>query len=298
MRLYVFITGVFCGMAFVPELAVCRPKAGIDSATSSAAARSGRRRAGASGRGRAIQDQTRDSEPRGRAACRGTGSGRWSTLSPSLRQHRGQDGERADHRDADDEDRAGRHRAEALVAGEVHAGHGGHDGEAGDEDGAAGGGGGGLERGLGAAGPPRAPRARGGGRTASSRRRRRGRRAARPRSGCRSTGANWLTHARRGPSSPRTAVRPSSSGRPAATSAPKANEQDDQRDRERDVSALWKSSANSFVDGLARRSPRRTARCAARDGPSARPRWSRGQHRPCPGPGPGSPAISKFTRAG
>ena len=71
-----------------------------------------------------------------------------------LREHGGEHRQRADHRDADDEDRAGRHRGEAVVAGEVHAGHGGHHGEAGDQHGAARRRGGGGQRGLGiTAGP-------------------------------------------------------------------------------------------------------------------------------------------------
>ena len=81
-RLYVFITGVFCGMALVPEFAVCRPSAGIDRATR----RPPEIRAAASGRLRtrsSIQDQTRDSE---RAAMRLPRNGirPRSTLSPSF----------------------------------------------------------------------------------------------------------------------------------------------------------------------------------------------------------------------
>ena len=72
-----------------------------------------------------------------------------------LARARGQDGERAEHRDCDDEHRADREGHERLVAGEEHAGHRDQDGDARDEDGAARGGGGGLERGaLAAAGGP------------------------------------------------------------------------------------------------------------------------------------------------
>jgi hypothetical protein len=111
-------------MAFVPALAVCRPKAVEDP----------RPDAGLAALSGALADE------RDPAAV---------DAVAELGQHGGQHGQRADHRDADDEDRAGRHRAEALVAGEVHARHRGHDGEAGDEDGAPGRRGGGLEGGLG-----------------------------------------------------------------------------------------------------------------------------------------------------
>ena len=53
------------------------------------------------------------------------------------REDRGQDGERADHRDGDDHHRPDREGHERLVAGEEHAGHRDHHGDARDEHGPA-----------------------------------------------------------------------------------------------------------------------------------------------------------------
>ena len=62
-----------------------------------------------------------------------------------LRQHGGQHRQRAEHGDADDEDRADRHRAALGLAEEEDACQRGHDGQARDQDGVAAGGGGCLE---------------------------------------------------------------------------------------------------------------------------------------------------------
>ena len=62
------------------------------------------------------------------------------------REQGGQHGQRAEHRDGDDEDRRDAERGEGRVAGQEHAGHRHHHRQAGDEHRAAGGGGGGLER--------------------------------------------------------------------------------------------------------------------------------------------------------
>ena len=72
-----------------------------------------------------------------------------------LGEHGGEHRQRAEHRDADDQDRADRHRAALGLADEEHAGERRHHGQAGDEHGVAAGRGGGLERGqlAGAAGP-------------------------------------------------------------------------------------------------------------------------------------------------
>jgi hypothetical protein len=61
-------------------------------------------------------------------------------------EHRGQDGQRTDHRHRHDEDRSGGQRGERWRAAEVHAAHRDHHGEAGDEDGPTGGGGRRLDR--------------------------------------------------------------------------------------------------------------------------------------------------------
>ena len=63
-------------------------------------------------------------------------------------EQRGEDGERAEHRDRDDHDRRHRERAEGRVAGQEHACHRDDHGQARDEHGPSGGRGGGFERGA------------------------------------------------------------------------------------------------------------------------------------------------------
>ena len=96
------------------------------------------------------------------------------------REDRGQDGERADHRDGDDHHRPDREGHERLVAGEEHAGHRDHHRDARDEHGPARRCCGSLECGASRCVRRDARHARGGCRTASSRRRRRGRSAGSP----------------------------------------------------------------------------------------------------------------------
>ncbi|MFA1546646.1 hypothetical protein SM418_10210 [Actinomadura chokoriensis] len=68
-------------------------------------------------------------------------------------QQRGQDGHRAEHRDAHDEDRRDREPLEEQEAGQEHPGHRDHDGDARDQHRAARGGGGDREGGLPVAAP-------------------------------------------------------------------------------------------------------------------------------------------------
>ena len=131
---------------------------------------------------------------------------------------------------------------ERLVAGEEHAGHRGHDGEAGDEHRAAGGGGCGLEGGLRATCRRAVPHARASRRTASSRRRRRGRSAGSRRRCCCRPGTTGSAAPIR-PIVANTEVRPSSSGMPAATSAPKA--------KSRISSVTGRESSPAFCEVLA-----------------------------------------------
>ena len=96
--------------------------------------RSRRRRAaatsrGAAARGRRSRPRSVASPPRSRRrATNGTRALHHpvAELGQQGRQH----GQGAEHRDRDDQDRAGRHRGERLVAGEVHPGHRRHHGEA------------------------------------------------------------------------------------------------------------------------------------------------------------------------
>ena len=72
-----------------------------------------------------------------------------------LREQRGENGQRADHRERDDDHRRVPEGGEGGVAGQEQAGHRHHHRQAGDEHRAAGGGSGGLERG--ALAPPGGP---------------------------------------------------------------------------------------------------------------------------------------------
>ncbi len=72
-----------------------------------------------------------------------------------LREQCGENGQRADHRERDDDHRRVPEGGEGGVAGQEQAGHRHHHRQAGDEHRAAGGGGGGLERG--ALAPPGSP---------------------------------------------------------------------------------------------------------------------------------------------
>ena len=92
-------------------------------------------------------------------------------------EHRRQHRQRGEHGDRDHDDRALGERDEGLVAADEHAGHRDDHRHAGDQHGATRGRGGGLRARSARCAPLRAPRARGGGRTASSRHRPRGRSA-------------------------------------------------------------------------------------------------------------------------
>ena len=167
------------GSPWRPGTDVCMLNAGIASATSSAA---GEHRGDDRVLQHAVDDRAPD--PRLGAALTALRDERNAALHDAvaeLRQQRREHGQRAEHGDRDDEDRAGRHRGERLVAGEVHPGHRHDHGEAGDQHRAARGRGGGLERRLLVTAGAPAPRARGACRTASSRRRPPCRSAARPR---------------------------------------------------------------------------------------------------------------------
>ena len=157
------------------------------------------------------------------------------------REQRGQHGQRAEHRDRDDEDRRDAERGERRVAGQEHAGHRHHHGQAGDEHRAAGGRGGGLERRpLAAPGGPLL-RARASSRTSSSRRRPRARSGARAPAPASAIGSRWLGSAI-SPNVAKTAVSASSSGMPAATSAPKAST--------RMISVIGSESSPAFARSL------------------------------------------------
>ena len=174
-------------------------------------------------------------------------------------------------------------------AHQEHAGHRRHDGQPGDEHRAARGRRRDLQRVLGQCGPARAPRARGAGRRASSRRP-----TARPISRITelidsSTCNRWLSSAV-SPSAAATAVMPSRSGIPAATSAPKASTRIRSVTGSEVNSARWKSSAMrcSPPGGARRPRPRRSA---TRDAPAAPRRSPRAPGRPVPCAVSGSPVI-------
>ena len=261
------MTSSLRGRSSVPVRTVCIPKAGQREHDRGA----GRRRRPTSDR--ALEHLGQDRSPRrgSRRCCcagrAGTGTRPFSMRSPSHGEHGRHDGDRADHRDRDDHDRADAERGEGAPAGEEHAGHGDHHGEAGDEHGAARGRGRRVDRLELARARAPSPRARGAGRTACSRRPPPGRRAGPPSSRCRPSGTNWLGIATR-PSVAMTAVSPSSSGTPAATSAPKARIEDDQRDRQREQLGLLEVVLERLRErlvgaGAAELRRRRRSGCAA-----------------------------------
>ena len=166
------------------------------------------------------------------------------------REQRRQDGERAEHRDGDDDHRRDPERQVRLVAGEQHPGHRDHHGQAGDEHRAAGRGCGGLERGPRATCPRPAPHARASSRRASSRRRRRARRAASTALTFGSIGTRWLGSATR-PSVAMTAVSASSSGMPGGDERAEDEQQHDQRQRHRPLAGLRELLVERVVQRLA-----------------------------------------------
>ena len=164
------------------------------------------------------------------------------------REQRGQDGQRAEHRDAR---RRGSWRApsEAKVASPVRnmPAIADHHGQAGDEHRAAGGRGGGFERRPLAAPGGALLRARASSRTSSSRRRPRARSGAPSPGPAIATGSRWLGSAT-SPNVAKTAVSASSSGMPAATSAPNAST--------RMISVIGSESVPAFAE-VVRRTPSR-----------------------------------------
>ena len=156
---------------------VCIPSAGTASATSTPAETS----AETSGR-RSTRSSTRDQRPSlADPALEAADERHAALVDPvaELRQQGRQHGQRADHRDGDDHDRAGRERGEIRDPAQVHPGHRDHHGEAGDEHRAARGRRGGLDGGVVAPVRRRAPRAPASGRTGCSPRPRPCRRAGR-----------------------------------------------------------------------------------------------------------------------
>ena len=105
----------------------------------------------------ALEDAGEDGAPDARLALVRVAAlgdvGHAALLQPVLaaqeRQHRGQEGQRAEHGDGDDEHRPDAEADEERVAGEQQSGHRGQHGHAGDEHRAARGGGGALDGRLG-----------------------------------------------------------------------------------------------------------------------------------------------------
>ena len=186
-----------------------------------------------------------------------------------LGQQRGQDGERAEHRDRDDEHRADGERREHRVAGEEHAGHGDHHGQAGDR----------ARRGRRSRRRTRAPPRRAAGVALlhlapqvehrvvdadgeADQQHDRVRSTRRP-------GSSWLI----GPSRPSVADdggEREQQRHAGGDERAERDDQDQQRDRQREELGLLEVVLEGLRRAPCRRWRRRTARCAARDWPAGR----------------------------
>ena len=123
------------GRASRPEIAVCRDRAGSASTTSTSRGSDRRDE-------RPSEDAVEDRRPEPALAVVALEppEERHARLVDPVaepRQHRREDGQRADHRDGDDHHRPDREGHERLVAGEEHPGHRDHDRDPRREDGAA-----------------------------------------------------------------------------------------------------------------------------------------------------------------
>ena len=176
MRLPACASGRSRGMLSRPCSARCSPSVGAASASRTPVARTaetaGRRRT----RSR-IHVQARDGVPIGAPVHERDAPALDPVAEP--REQRRQHRERADGREHDHDDQAGRVRAVPDAVEQEHAGDGRDDGRRGDDHRVAGGPRRGLDRRVGARDRRRAPRARGACRRGCSRRRRRARSAAR-----------------------------------------------------------------------------------------------------------------------